>query len=237
MLKATEFVSVQAQASIFTPGLNLHTSRVLKRLLDRYAEVFDGDPITVPVPEGFPDAPRLVLQNRDGNLRLQVAPSRLDVMQSADDLDATRPLPDFLRWCVDLFDAYLDVTRGRVGRLASVVHRRANPAEPAREIAAHFCRTDLLEEGHPFDRPSDFEIHAAKRFCFFDELEINSWLRCKTAMLLGSKQPIIVVEQDFNTLTEKLETAEFNSDQRREFFNRVPAGFQEVMNLYFPPRK
>jgi hypothetical protein len=239
MLQASDFVMILAQATIFTPGLNLHTTRVLSRLLGRYADVFDGDPITVPVPEGFPlaaEACRFLLQSRDQKLRLQAASSRLDLVLLGDNLDATRPLPHFLDWCLHLFIDYLDVTQGRVARLASVVHRKASPSEPAKEIASHFCKRSLLDG--PLNRPSDFEIHAAKQFDLLERLRVNSWFRCKTGILLGTqRQTVVLVEQDFNTLPEDLERREFSAEERQQFFGRVPEGFRQVLDLYFSQRR
>jgi hypothetical protein len=238
MLQTSDFEVIQAQAIIFTPGLNLHTTRVLAQLLAEYADTFNGDPITLPAPEGFPlpaEAPRVILQSRDGKLRLQAAPSRLDLFQASFDTQGIRPLPEFLDWCLGLFCNYLDITHGRVGRLASMLTQRASAAEPAREIASHFCKQALLDG--PLNRPSDFEIHAAKQFDFLEGLRINSWFRCKTAILIGpqtQRQTAVLVEQDFNTLPEELATREFSRDQIREFFGRVPEGFREVLDLYFP---
>jgi hypothetical protein len=238
MLQASDFVIIQAQAAIFTPGLNLHTTRVLTQLLAEYADTFNGDPIMLPVPEGFPlavESPRFILQSRDGKLRLQAAPSRLDLFQASLDSQGIRPLPEFLDWCLRLFDKYLDITQGRVGRLASVVNRRASPAEPARELASHFCKQALLDG--PLNRPSDFEVHAAKQFDFLEGLRINSWFRCKTAILISrqaQQQKAVLVDQDFNTLPEELETREFSREEIRGFFGRVPEGFREVLDLYFP---
>jgi hypothetical protein len=239
MLRAADFVLIQAQAVIFTPGLNLSTTRVLASILDAYADNFNGDPITLPAPPAnflsSADSPRLLLQSQNGLLKLQVAPSRTDVLQAGDNLDATRPLPVFLDWCCGLFDDYLAVTQGRVGRLACVVQRRAITPNAPREIATHFCQPHFLTG--PLNRPSDFEIHAAKQFAFIEGLPINSWFRCKSGSLtLPGEQPqvAVIVEQDFNTLPEQAEKQNFTAEQRRQFFSRVPAELQLVMNRYFP---
>lgn len=238
MLQVSDFEVIQAQAVIYTPGLNLHTTRVLAQLLGEYADTFNGDPITLPVPEGFPlaaEAPRFILQSQDTKLRLQATPSRLDLIQASLDPQSIRPLPDFLDWCLRLFDKYLDITQGRVGRLASVVIRRASPAETARELASHFCKQALLDG--PLNRPSDFEIHAAKQFDLLDGLRINSWFRCKTAILIGrqtEQEKVVLVEQDFNTLPGELETREFSREEIRRFFGGVHERFREVLDLYFP---
>src|SRR5947208_3012747 len=157
MLQTSDFEIIQAQAVIYTPGLNLHTTRVLAQILVEYADTFNGDPTMVPVPEGFPlvlEAPRFILQSRDGKMRLQAAPARLDIFQASLDPQGVRPLREFLDWSLDLFDRYLDITQGRVGRMASVIIRRASSAEPAREVSSHFCKQFLLDG--PLNRPSDF---------------------------------------------------------------------------------
>ncbi len=238
MLQANDFVLMQAQASIFTPGMNFQTNRVLAQLLAQYADQFNGEPVTIPVPEGFPlaaETPRFILQSRDGSLRLQAAPSRLDVVRAGDTLNTTDPLPAFLDWCLGLFDTYLAVTTGRVGRVAAVVQRKASPERPARAVAEHFCQQYLLDG--PLNRPSDFEVHAAKQFDLYEGLRINSWFRCKTAVLLPTRQTIVQIEQDFNSLPEETETREFGQQERRRFFGSLPDGFQQVMALYFPQRR
>ncbi|HLN26555.1 MAG TPA: hypothetical protein VK395_02285 [Gemmataceae bacterium] len=242
MLQASDFEDIQAQAVIYTPGLNLHTTRVLAQLLAEHADTFNGDPMTFPLPEGFPfsaESVRFVLQSSDGKLRLQAAPSRLDLFQASLNAEEIRPLPEFMEWCLALFDKYLDITQGRVGRLAATVNRRASAAEPAKEIASHFCKPEFLDG--PLNRPSDFEIHAAKQFDFLDGLKINSWFRCKTAILISrpaqQQQKAVVVDQDFNTLPEELETREFSREAIRQFFREVPNGLKEVLDLYFPVRR
>jgi hypothetical protein len=235
MLRASDFVTISAQATIFTPGLQLQTGRVLGRLLDGFGEALDGEPFTIPIPDGFPlagEAPRLILQNRDGKLRLVASSSRLDITRSGENLDAANPLPRFLEWCLGVFDAYTAATRSRPGRAGCVVTRRAAPEAPAREIAAHFCKPALLDG--PLNRPSDFEVHAAKQFALLPKLRINSWFRCKSGILPGSRNAVALVEQDFNTVVEESMPREFSQAELQEFFGRVPEGLQDVLNLYFP---
>jgi hypothetical protein len=86
----------------------------------------------------------------------------------------------------------------------------------------------------PLNRPSDFEVHAAKRFDLLEGLPINSWFRCKTALMGEQRQAIVLVEQDFNTLAEELDERDFNAEKRRQFFGRVPDEFRQVLDLYFP---
>ena len=236
MLQPSDFEVIQAQASVFTPGLNLHTTRVLAELLAVYADTFNGDPVTIPGVEGFPlEAPRLMLQSRDGKQRLQAGPSRLDLFQASFDAQGILPLPQFLEWCLRLFDSYLAITQGRVGRTACVVTRRACADEPAREVATQFCKQALLDG--PFVRPSDFEVHAGKQFDLADGIRVNGWFRCKSALLIGpqgQRQRAVTVEQDINTTVEEAESRDFGQDDRRQFFGLVPGAFSRDMESHFP---
>jgi len=237
VLEARNFVLVQAQVGIFTPGLAFQASRVLGHLLSRYGDTFDGDPVSGPAPEGIllPEAPRVILQSRDGKLRLQASPARLDLFHIAEDIEKTQPLEQFLDWCQTVIDHYLAGTEKRAGRIACVLTRAAEVEQPAGEIAAHFCRPELLNA--PLNRPSDFEVGAAKQFRFDEWIDINSWFRCKSARLSfssGLGRPVVLVEQDFNTKLEETESREFSSADRRRFFNRAPAEFRKVLELYFP---
>jgi hypothetical protein len=239
MLRADEFVTVHAQACIYTTGQNFNAGPVLGRLLNDFPRDFTGDPLTLPIPADFPSKdvpPRLTLPSRDGKFVLLAAPSRLDIIQKHDnDLEAVRLLPEFFDLCLRMIDSYLGVTQEQVVRMGSVLGRKSSPPHPALAIAEQFCKPEML--AGPLNRPSDFEIHAAKQFDFLEGLRINSWFRCKSALLPG-KQPlaVVVVEQDFNTRVEEMQTRVFGPDDRRQFFGHVPDGFREVLNLYFPQR-
>src|SRR5262249_18312147 len=117
MLRADDFTLFQEQASIFTPGANFRLNRLIAHFLGNYQEEFDGEPVVIPIPEGFPvpaETIRFILQSRDGGLRLQASPARLDVVATGENLDASRPLPEFLHWCQRLFDGYVGVAQARV---------------------------------------------------------------------------------------------------------------------------
>jgi hypothetical protein len=142
----------------------------------------------------------------------------------------------FLEWAANLFGDYAQFLEARVGRMACLCSRVANAPNPGREIAEHFCRQQWLDG--PLNRPATFELHAHKRFRMADFVDVNSWFRCKSASLKGTEgQPdttVVLVEQDFNTLAEQLENAQFTLAEVQQFFEKAPGELQEVLNLYFP---
>src|SRR5437764_507194 len=97
MLQANDFVLVQAQAVIYTPGLAFNPTRILAELLAEYADVFDGDPVAIPLPEDAPlNIARIILKSRIHKLQLHIAPAQLDIFQASASFDAMPPLQGFL---------------------------------------------------------------------------------------------------------------------------------------------
>ncbi len=86
----------------------------------------------------------------------------------------------------------------------------------------------------PLRRAEQFELHAFKVFRMAGERDVNSWMRCKTASLATSNQPIVLVEQDLNTLQERAEEEQFNIDYIRQFFVDCQPELDRILNLYFP---
>jgi hypothetical protein len=109
---------------------------------------------------------------------------------------------------------------------------------PGRTLASHFCREEWLRG--PLNRPSEFELHAHKQFKLGGQFQINSWMRCKTAFISSARDatsersPVILVEQDFNTLVEEGLYSQYAKEEIARFYELVPAEFDHVLRLYFP---
>lgn len=233
MLNCDSFEPTEFQAVVYTPGLSLATAKVLSALSSdpESGGVFNGDPIVLPNFSGAAvDVPRLVLQSSSGEYRLQVGPARADIFWQRK-TEQLR-LPEFLdRVAAAVLTRYLEITGATVDRLAVVSKKVANEDQPARSLAVHFCRDEWIRG--PLNRPEQFELHAHKVFRLSGLFDVNSWFRCKTASLAPTSGGRgVKVIQDFNTLADA--DNEFTINQIMEFFRVVPAGFDEVLKLYFP---
>lgn len=239
MPDANDFKTFEVQATIFTPGVHFRGAKVLGHFLSRHSQQFTGDPMSLPFPPGVAgiplEMPQVVLKNDDSSLRLQAAPARVDVVKAGNELTA-EAVQEFLGFAVDLFEHYAVAMQGKVGRVACVVHRLARHDNPARAIAEHFCREQWLKD--PLNRPSDFEMHAAKKFLLGDLVMVNSWFRCKSARIRMGEGPEITgvfVEQDFNTQAEEAESRSFSPGDVRRFYELCAEEFRVVLQRYFPP--
>jgi hypothetical protein len=91
------------------------------------------------------------------------------------------------------------------------------------------------------NRPESFEIHAHKSYVL-GALTVNSWFRAKSGIMIGTDKarlPIILVEQDLNTVqqnldTEPVKTAELGPSATDAFFRGCPEELDVILSLYFP---
>ena len=226
--KAFEFAECQVVA--FTTALQLPTTAVLGALLAVEGVTFDGDPIILPPSMGS-EVPHIVLTSKDGRHRIQAGQARLDVFRN---LVPGEPIPSLETAVLSAFpliEAYQLSSRATFKRLAVLTKRTVVVEDPAKALASHFCQQRWLDG--PLNRPREFELHAHKMFTLPGSVEVNSWFRCKTAILSLPGDPrAIVAEQDLNTLSEREQ--EFDLPSVRDFLNTTVPAFDEILEKYFP---
>lgn len=232
MFTSKAFEIAECQVVLYTPGLRFSANRVLSAILTKWGSLYDGEPVALPSSDQLPqEVPRVILSSRDGQHRLQASDTRLDVFRRALPEQSGLRLGEMFRDCSPILDEYVRATSAVVNRLAVVVKRIANADEPAKELARHFCKDEWLRG--PLNRPQQFELHAHKVFRMPGSVSVNSWFRCKTAILSQpDERPGILVEQDFNTLIS--EEHEYSADEREKFFLSTIPALDEVLELYFP---
>ena len=239
MLTSTDFGLASCQATLFTPHAEVSSARLLSKLLPHWIHRFDGEPIVLPVPDGIPkQVPRVILQSKSEAWRCEIAAARIDlswkpVVKKGHEVEFTHHR-GFYGEVVSLLLDYAKTIDSPVGRLAAVINRYAAVAKPAPLLASHFCQHRWLES--PLNRPMGFELHAYKSFLLAGRFHVNSWVRNKTgtSRMGDTEQPIVLVEQDFNTLAEDLNNRQFTADEIREFFEIVSKGLDETLALYYP---
>lgn len=246
MPQPSEFRTIKIQVSLFTPGLQFRTVKVLGLLLAQLSDIFDGDPITLPSfsagsKEGerhrvgmFPEiVPQIILKSSDGKLMLSASLARCDIFREEKAIDDVAG-ESFIRQAIDIGSRYLTITEARAGRIACVVTRVAPDGAPAKVLAGHFCKDQWLSGA--LKRPENFELHAHKRFKLGDLFVVNSWMRCKSAALEADQKeptPCILVEQDLNSLSEELETRELGTGDIDAFLKLAWVELGQILSLYF----
>lgn len=232
---AQDFKLISCQAVIFTPDEGVSVRKFLGGLAKTWEGRFDGDPLVLPVAETAPrDAPRVILPNRAGDWKCQLAPARLDVFwQKITPETLGLSVSKFFDETSTLLCEYRNHFDLRAARLAALVARYVPREAPGLFLAGHFCSPRWLKA--PLNRPQSFELHARKVYALGETYKINSWVRSKTGVLPAeNNQPIIVVEQDLNTLAEEAPERAFSDDQIRAFFTAASKELDDILRLYYP---
>lgn len=233
MLIYKNFKDVFYQASIFTPLVDFREAFILKNLLDKYGETFDGDPAVIPLPKEVPgDIPKIVLTSSDELWKIHIAKERVDIFGSGSKIARS----EFYTFAIGLFGEYKMITRARIGRLAAVIKRFLEIENPSRELVSQYCKQFWLDTS--LNRPMDFKLHAYKKYKYDDRIpELNSWIRHNVGDVKlenGIKKRGIIVEQDLNTPQAKIDTEDLKRDFIEYFFIAIQGAMDEILELYYP---
>jgi hypothetical protein len=238
MLRVNDFQEVVSiQATVFTPGFNFVTSKILPELFQIHPDEFDGDPTVLPLPQDVPlPVPRIILNDRIGSKKLEVAPERINYYRLKANSEDLISVEGFFSSAASLLTIYLERTGAKCGRIAAILTRFSYKDNPAIEIASHFCKEQF--NVRPFNEPSNFEIHAHKKYRFMESFEVNSWVRVKSAFITLKPEnratPSVIVEQDINTLSELIETINYTVSEIALFYDNILNEFNNIIHLYFP---
>lgn len=231
-MRFADFKVVLRQAAAWTEEFDPGTRQIMGLATEEWATIFDGDPVILPPGPGLPpEIPRVTIRSNDRQWRLQVASNRLDVFWEGQTGLPVLDADDFTQAVVGTIRAYSELSeRIRFMRMAYVVRRLAESESPSRELAAHFCRAELLEG--PLKRPEHFELHAHKKYMPAELPEVNSWVRWTTARIADADIPVLSVLQDLNTLAEDTPERRYTMDDIGRFYQRAPGETDEILRLY-----
>lgn len=238
-ISAREFQLLSVQATLFTRDVSVSSALMLTKLFPIWGGRFDGEPTVLTLPKGVPgELPGLTLRSASGEWSAQIAAARVNVIwnKAAGAVAPAAELGQILKTSSDLLLEYYNVAGTQVTRLAVVINRFALCDEPARFLANHFGKERWSVA--PFNRPENFELHAHKTYRIGDgEFEVNSWVRNKSGKLTSpskAEQPIVVVEQDVNTLAIESDDFSFSIDQVKKFFALSDKALDETLGIYYP---
>lgn len=233
-MQSKEFLVTSSQFTFYTPQLLQFTAnKILEGLLQKFASVFNGDTIAVPLPSNAPgDIPRIILQSSNAKFKVEISVKRVNFFLAQQNKEPA-DLDSFLALGLNILETYKELTQVTIGRLALVAVRYLENSEPAKSLAVHFCKPDWISA--PFNRPENFEIHSHKKYSK-EDFTVNSWVRCKTGNLKEGNVPIVMVVQDINTLAEELNEKNFSVEDAKKFVEFSKKEQAEILKLYFPDK-
>ena len=238
MIVHSQFNDTKYLASVFFPMYHFEANRILSEFLKEYRHKFDADPLVVPLPDGAPqDIPRIILRSIDGIWQLDISNLRINLTENLQrDIKNEVDINKFLDFAFDIFVKFRELTKISIGRLAVVINRRQELNSPGLKIAEHFCKEKWIKT--VLNRPETIELHAYKQYHFDENFPVvNSWIRHKG--IVKDKESdqlkgIISLQQDLNTPQEWTNTENYENDQIRQFFNKVPSEMLSLLKKYYP---
>lgn len=241
MIVAHEFSVHSIQAVAFVSGEPVRPANILLHVLRHYGEVYDGDPISIPLPADVPpEFPSVILSSRDGSLRIDVARTMVSLTWASDTTSDSASLERiyavFAERLTRIFEEVVDAGKSTVGRIGAVVSRRAVIENPGRTLARQFCRDEMLGEQGPLNRPEGFELHAHKVFELPSEVNVNSWMRIRSVQDAENVYRYVSVQQDMNTLAEESTQHNFVGRELATILSEMSMEFDIVLERYFPSR-
>ncbi len=223
------------RASVFISVLPMSVVNVIRNLPEDWFELFDTEPITTQIPDIAPkEIPRLVLNNSSGELSFSLSINRINYEWKSKDVSVQPPLPEeFFKDATNRLIEFAKFSELQVNRLAVNYNRFHRHINPGLYMAQHFCLPKWWEE-QPMNRPEHFELSSHKRYTLYGDLIVNSWVRNKTGRIFATDEPIIIVEQDINTLGEDIENNVFDNDDIKKFIDRTVPELNNIHELYYP---
>lgn len=237
MVKWQDFTLDMVQTAVFTPEPNAFASgKAVTAILAKFQDRFTGDMQVLPLPAEFPhEIPRVQLQSSDNRWQVSMGPARTDAVWRNLPPASTDPLNAVAAACAEMPQRYIEVLGMPVARLALIVQHFCPVPDPAKTLIERFCNE--ASRGEPLNRSSTFEIHNHKVYAPQEgsvDYPINSWVRCKSGVLLADKQPVILVEQDLNTLAEEMDSRRFDVTGMKNFFEMAATEAGQIARKYFP---
>jgi len=234
-VRSKNFALASLQASLFAPDSAVTATQFKNKLLPKWNDFFDGTPVILPLPANAPpEIPRVILQSKTKEWKCEICLSRANIHWLKQDTEADSPnMAPILKRSQQLLTEHADTFDLRVARLAAVSVSCAPVETPGKVLSRHFCMQKWLNG--PLNRPQSFELHAHKVFDM-GKFGVNSWARCKCGFIQeqGRKKPIILFEQDINTLAENMDDADYKTNDIQRFYKLAAAELPLILRAYFP---
>lgn len=234
MLKASDFIVFNAQAIIFTSDyLAFSVPKFLSFILGKYAELYNGNVQTIPLPESAPaEFPRIILQSKDEVFRLEASPSRINFIGENNILSYNKSPKEVITTCTEVLKYYAQAPTVEINRLALVVTWVHNTESSAQLLVEKFCKPEL--QASIFHQAQNFEVHSYEKSTL-EKFSTNVWIRCKATDLIteNNSKKIIMIEQDINTSIEEINHI-FTIEEISEYFDLALTELNRLLELYFP---
>lgn len=230
--KKNFFTTSVSITSFFPLTLIKDATTVIRALPANWLEIFDREPTQFPVPLDAPiDIPRLILKNSQDTETATFFRDRFSISRTLSPAnEGSIPIDLFINDALNYIKEVKDLFSLKIGRIGYIHERACKVDDPAKELAMHFCKNNFIED--PFNRPENFELNSHKKYSI-NGINLNSWVKNRTASIKHTGESIIFIQQDINTLQEEQNERSFSDEEITKMIKIISSEIEIIFAKYY----
>jgi len=221
-----------AQLVSFSPGIIIVDKlKVANDINGDLPDLFDGDPVILPIPEEAPaEIPRIQMNSKDGRYNLSISKSRLDFIfrYRRDERERLFPIPGLFEKFLTLFQYFKEIIHTQITRFAIVTNWII---ELEKTPAAELLLSKYIRSETPIITPRELELHYLSRESI-SGLQVNKWTHIKSARIISEpvQNKFVFLHLDINTLPEI--AYNFDCESLRKFLDQSSKVINETIEIH-----
>ncbi len=203
-----KIVDLTIQTAFFTPGLVFSDKLGLSaQLIKETGNIFDGDPIMLPVPPDAPsEFPRMILKSKDDKYILEIKSSRIDFIVKSDSKDKSQKnypatlIKDYQDKLTSLSASIINVFKTKIVRIGFILNIQFKVND-----AVEIIKKSYISDSKFTKEAYDLNIGFLNKVTL-NGTDVNIWFRAN-ALRLPEKDKdnkILLVMFDVNTIPDKV---------------------------------
>jgi hypothetical protein len=210
----------QVTTVLFFGELYTDNSLKIASKIQEDISVFDGEPYVLPVKDAPPEIPRIILQNKNETIKLEISFRRATLIITGDDENKFKTANSILDTLSDLIYNEFNWKLKRLGRYATEKVEFSSSA-------IQYLKNNYLKE-EKFEHAEQFNLHWLQKEIFIEE-NANFWTKINTPEGIERKEFRLTV--DLNLVED--EDRELSLESCGEFFlksvQKIKEQFRKVL--------
>jgi len=200
----------------------LYTDNSLKvaSKIQENISVFDGEPYVLPVKDAPPEIPRIILQNKNETIKLEISFQRATLIITGDDENKFETANMILDTLSDLIYNEFNWKLKRLGRYATKRVKFSGSA-------IQYLKNNYLKE-EKFEESEQFTLHWLQKENFIDQ-NANFWTKINTPEGIERKEFRLTVDLNLVEDEDRELSLEFCCDFFQKSVQKIEEQFRKVL--------
>jgi hypothetical protein len=203
------------QTAVFTRSLDFaidgyNKATFLEELGKELGDIFDGEPVFIPIPNNAPpEIPRIILNSKNNSFSCNISLLRTDLLLNMDNNIGVGGRDPFISQKENLLRvvSFLKNKNSVINRIGFVVN-----VEYSSPDSVEFVKKEFVKEGK-LENSKELLIRYNKA-SLLDDIKMNNLIA-----ISGKKENVIMVQIDINTAPEIMVSSDFNENILEKIIN------------------